>query len=324
MKLRSIYLSHILGITKMKEGKVREVFSILPQKGENEEELLLLVATDRISAFDQILPDLIPHKGEVLTQLSAFWFSFLKEQLGEELEHHVIMSDFDQIAQKIPRLASQRISLEGRSMLVKKTKPLPVECIVRGYLAGSAVKEYQTTKSLWGEALPEGLEPSQQLPEPLFTPTTKSLEGHDTPLSWEGFVQLLGEEVATQVRTKALAIYEAAAAYAQTRGVIIADTKMEFGWYNNQLLLIDECLTPDSSRFWLSKDWKVGATPPNYDKQLVRDFLTASDWDKEPPAPSLPEEIIEKSSALYQEIFKKLTGSPLPQLQQANVPANTI
>jgi phosphoribosylaminoimidazole-succinocarboxamide synthase len=283
------------GIKKLRSGKVREVFEL--------GETLLFVATDRISAFDVILPDPIPHKGAVLNQISAFWFNRF-----DKIENHFVTADVEQFPMELEQFCEQ---LAGRSMIVKKTKPLPVECVVRGYLAGSGWKEYQESQSVCGIRLPAGLKQASQLPEPIFTPATKAEEGHDENIDMKRCAQILGEEIANRVKTLSLEIYSRGRDHAAQRGIIVADTKFEFGTVDGDLLLIDECLTPDSSRFWPKDQYVVGQSPPSFDKQFVRDYLETLDWDKTPPAPRLPRDVIEKTSAKYLEAFRRLTGTEL-------------
>jgi phosphoribosylaminoimidazole-succinocarboxamide synthase len=278
------------GTQKIRSGKVREIFDL--------EENLLIVATDRISAFDCILPDPIPGKGEVLTQLSAFWF-----RKFQQIPNHFITADFEEFPED---LQAHEDLLRGRSMLVRKSVPLPIECVVRGYLAGSAWKEYRETESICGIKLPPDLEQSAQLPKPIFTPATKADSGHDDNISWTRCCEVLGQERAAIVRDLSLAIYDDGSVHAANRGIIIADTKFEFGLHDDEILLIDECLTPDSSRFWPADCYEVGASPISYDKQFVRDYLETLDWNKTPPAPHLPPEVIEKTSRKYQEALSRL------------------
>jgi phosphoribosylaminoimidazole-succinocarboxamide synthase len=279
------------GIPKIRSGKVREVFDL--------GETLLIVATDRISAFDCILPDPIPGKGEILTQLSAFWF-----QKFHQFQNHFITVDFEEF----PEVLEPHCKLlRGRSMLVRKSVPLPIECVVRGYLAGSGWKEYRENRTVCGIHLPPGLEEAARLPEPIFTPATKAESGHDENISWTRCCEILGPERAIVVRDLSLAIYNHGSLHAANRGVIIADTKFEFGLHHDKLLLIDECLTPDSSRFWPADSYQTGTSPLSYDKQFVRDYLQSLDWDKTPPAPRLPPEVIEKTAQKYQEAFNRLT-----------------
>ncbi len=283
------------GVKKLRSGKVREVFDL--------GDTLLFVVSDRISAFDVILPDPIPYKGAVLNQISAFWF-----RRFSDIRNHVVTSDFDEFPKELQKFGDQ---LAGRSMIVKKTQPLPVECVVRGYLAGSGWKEYQQSQSVCGIKLPANLKQASQLPEPIFTPATKAETGHDENIDMKRCVEILGEEIADRVKTLSLEIYSRGREHAAQHGIIVADTKFEFGTVNGELLLIDECLTPDSSRFWPVNEYVVGQSPPSFDKQFVRDYLETLDWDKTPPAPQLPEDVIEKTSAKYGEAFRRLTGSEL-------------
>lgn len=283
------------GIRKIASGKVREIYDL----GEH----LLLVATDRISAFDCILPNPIPRKGAVLTSISAFWF----ERFGF-VENHVVATEVRDFPTELQPFTSQ---LAQRSMVVKKAKPLPVECVVRGYLAGSGWKEYQASQTICGIRLPAGLQQAQQLPQTIFTPSTKAESGHDMNIPWEECVRLVGADVAEQVRALSIRIYEEGRAYAAERGIIVADTKFEFGLLDGRVILIDECLTPDSSRFWPADQHALGISPPSFDKQFVRDYLETLDWDKTPPAPSLPDEVIRKTSEKYLDAYARLTGAPL-------------
>ena len=278
------------GVPKICSGKVREVFDI--------GETLLIVATDRISAFDCIFPDPIPGKGEILTQLSAFWF-----QKFHQVPNHFVTADFDEFPQS---LQTHSELLRGRSMIVRKSSPLPVECVVRGYLAGSGWNEYQISGTICGISLPSGLEQAAQLPVPIFTPATKATSGHDENITWAKCREILGPEKATTVRDLSLSIYSEGSLYAASRDIIIADTKFEFGVTNDEIILIDECLTPDSSRFWPADAYRVGKNPLSFDKQFVRDYLETLDWDKKPPAPSLPPEVIEKTANKYQEAYSRL------------------
>ena len=283
------------GIKKLRSGKVREVFDL--------GDTLLFVVTDRISAFDVILPDPIPHKGAVLNQLSAFWFKRF-----DKIDNHFITANFDEFPKELQPFRTQ---LADRSMIVKKTTPLTVECVVRGYLAGSGWKEYQKSQSVCGIKLPSGLQLASPLPEPIFTPSTKADEGHDENIDMDTCRRMLGDDVAEKVKTLSLQIYSAGRDHAAKRGIIVADTKFEFGQVDGKLLLIDECLTPDSSRFWPADQYAVGQSPPSYDKQFVRDYLETLDWDKTPPGPKLPQDVIDKTSAKYVEAFEKLTGEKL-------------
>jgi phosphoribosylaminoimidazole-succinocarboxamide synthase len=283
------------GVPKVRSGKVREVFDL--------GEALLFVATDRLSAFDVILPDPIPGKGAVLNQISAFWFrKFI------DVDNHLITADFEKFPQN---LVQYRDILAGRSMVVRKTTPLPVECVVRAYLAGSGWKEYQESQSVCGEKLPGGLQLGSRLPEPIFTPATKNEQGHDLNISMDECRQILGKEIAEKARDLSLKVFRAGNDHAEERGIIVADTKFEFGLTDGKMLLIDECLTPDSSRFWPKDRYVVGQSPPSFDKQFVRDYLETLSWDKTPPGPHLPAEVIEKTSAKYVEAFEKITGEKL-------------
>ncbi len=283
------------GVRKVASGKVREIFDL----GEH----LLFVATDRISAFDCILPNAIPHKGEVLTQLSAFWFA----RMGF-VENHVVTTDFAQFPEALRPFERE---LRGRSMIVRKAQPLPIECVVRGYLIGSGWKDYQATGAVCGIALPAGMEQAQKLPETIFTPATKAASGHDENIPWDRAVELCGESVAKHARDFAIRIYEEGRARAAERGIIVADTKFEFGILDGHVILIDECMTPDSSRFWPAVDYRVGISPPSFDKQFVRDYLETLDWPKTPPAPPLPVEVIRHTSEKYIEAFERLSGAKL-------------
>jgi phosphoribosylaminoimidazole-succinocarboxamide synthase len=284
------------GIPKLRSGKVREVFDL----GDS----LLIVATDRISAFDCILPTGIPRKGEVLTQMTAFWYGVL-----DFVPNHFLTARFEAFPAVLHPFEAQ---LRNRSMLVRKANPLPVECVARGHIAGSGWKEYQTAGTVGGHEVPAGLLQSAKLPAPLFTPSTKAESGHDENITWKECRRILGDELAIQVRDLTIDLYEHGCAHASRAGILIADTKFEFGLADGELILIDECLTPDSSRFWPANLWNPGSNPPSYDKQFVRDYLETLDWDKTPPAPELPAEVAEKTSAKYIEAFEQLTGLKLP------------
>jgi phosphoribosylaminoimidazole-succinocarboxamide synthase len=284
------------GIPKLRSGKVREVFDL----GDS----LLIVATDRISAFDCILPTGIPRKGEVLTQMTAFWYGVL-----DFVPNHFLTARFEAFPAVLHPFEAQ---LRNRSMLVRKANPLPVECVARGHIAGSGWKEYQTAGTVGGHEVPTGLLQSAKLPAPLFTPSTKAESGHDENITWKECRRILGDELAIQVRDLTIDLYEHGCAHASRAGILIADTKFEFGLADGELILIDECLTPDSSRFWPANSWNPGSNPPSYDKQFVRDYLETLDWDKNPPAPELPAEVAEKTSAKYIEAFEQLTGLKLP------------
>ena len=284
------------GIRKLKSGKVREVFEL----GDD----LLFVATDRISAFDCIMPNGIPRKGEILTQISHFWFN----KTETIVPNHRLAKETDPLPGRLQPFASQLI---GRSMIVKKAKPLAIECVVRGYLAGSGWKEYRNQQTVCGIKLPSGLAESAELPEPIFTPATKAETGHDINISFTEAARLVGAELAERVRAVSLKIYSIAREYARQRGIIIADTKFEFGLCGDQMLLIDEVLTPDSSRFWPADQYEPGGSQPSFDKQFVRDYLETLAWDKTPPAPALPPQIVAKTQAKYLEAFTRLTGNVL-------------
>jgi len=278
----------------IKRGKVRDMYEV----GEH----LLIVATDRLSAYDVVMPQGIPDKGKVLTQISAFWF----EQTKGIIKNHVVSTNVDDYPAECKPYAD---TLRGRSMLVRKTRPLGVECIVRGYLSGSGWAEYQEMKSVCGIPLPAGLVESSRLPSPIFTPSTKAELGvHDENITFEEMVNLEGETVSNKVRAVAIEIFNKASVIAESKGIIIADTKMEFGTMNDELILIDELLTPDSSRFWPKSKYKPGGSQPSFDKQFVRDFLTSIKFNRRPPGPTMPEEILEKTAELYREALFTLTG----------------
>lgn len=278
-----------------KQGKVRDIYDL----GDS----LLIVATDRISAFDVILPDAIPNKGKVLTQISAFWFT----KLSHLVPHHLLAVEVERFPEPF-RSAPEVFA--GRSMLVRKTKPIEIECVVRGYLSGSGWSEYKKSGAVCGIALPAGLRESDKLSEPIFTPTTKAPVGtHDENISFSQVVNLLGKEMATKLRDLSITIYSEGAAYAASRGIIIADTKFEFGLDDNGTIVwIDEALTPDSSRFWPMGQYRPGGPQPSFDKQYVRDYLLSINWNKQPPAPSLPDEVIRTTSKKYEEALLLLTG----------------
>jgi len=289
-----ILRSDIKSLPLLHRGKVRDLYEVDAQH-------LLIVQTDRLSAFDVILPDPIPGKGEVLTRVSNFWFDKLR---------HVIPNHLTGIApESVVKGAEEQAQVKGRAFVTRKLKPLPIEAIVRGYLAGSGWKDYQKTGSVCGIALPAGLREAEKLPQPLFTPSTKAAAGdHDENISFDQAVELLGEARAREVRDAALALYVEAADYAAGKGIIIADTKFEFGTDDaGRLYLIDEALTPDSSRFWPADQYRVGSNPPSYDKQFVRDWLEASGWDKQPPAPHIPQDVLQKTAGKYREAAQRLT-----------------
>jgi phosphoribosylaminoimidazole-succinocarboxamide synthase len=280
-------------IPLLRRGKVRDIYDL--------GECLLLVATDRISAFDVILPNGIPGKGRVLTQISIFWF----EQMKDIIQNHIIATDVKDLPEKLQKYAH---ILEERIMLVKKASPVPVECVVRGYLSGSGWKEYKNGGTVCGIKLPQGLVESSKLDEPIFTPSTKAEEGHDINITFDAVVRLLGKELAERLRNVSIKIYSKAREITEKRGIIIADTKFEFGLYKDQLMLIDELLTPDSSRFWSLKDYTLGRGQDSFDKQVVRDYLLTLNWNQTYPGPALPDGIVEKTAARYNEILNILTG----------------
>jgi len=284
------------GVKKIKSGKVRELFDL--------GDWFLMVATDRISAFDCILPNGIPRKGEVLTQISFFWF----ERFQKVVANHLAAQPDGPLPKELKDFDQQ---LARRSMIVKKAKPLPIECVVRGYLAGSGWKEYKQSQTVCGIKLPAGLQESSELPQPIFTPATKAETGHDINISFEEASKLTGDKVAQQARDISVKLYSDARDYARQRGIIIADTKFEFGLYDGQLILIDEVLTPDSSRFWPANEYKAGRGQPSFDKQYVRDWLETQDWDKSPPAPALPADVVAKTTAKYVEAYERITGKKL-------------
>jgi phosphoribosylaminoimidazole-succinocarboxamide synthase len=284
------------GVPKIKSGKVREIFDL----GDR----LLLVASDRLSAFDVIMPNGIPRKGEVLTQISFFWF----DRFASLVPNHLLARADDPLPPALQPFAAQ---LARRCMIVKKAKPLAIECIVRGYLSGSGWKEYQKTRTVCGLALPAGLTESAELPEAIFTPSTKAEAGHDENIPFAEAARIIGPDLAAQARDLSLALYRAGRDYARQRGIIIADTKFEFGVSDGRLILIDEVLTPDSSRFWPADQYAPGRGQPSFDKQFVRDYLETLDWNKTPPGPVLPADVVAKTSAKYLEAYERLTGKKL-------------
>lgn len=278
----------------VRRGKVRDIYDL----GDK----LLLVSTDRISAFDWVLPTPIPDKGRILTQIASFWFELLSEP------NHVITTDVEKM--DLPA-GVDRSMLAGRTTLCRKAQVVPIECVVRGYLAGSGWAEYRQSGTVCGIRLPPGLQESSQLPEPIFTPATKAATGHDENISFERMVEIVGREVAEQLRERSLSIFRRGCQYALQRGIIIADTKFEFGWADDQLILIDEVLTPDSSRFWPADQYQPGRSQPSFDKQFVRDWLSSTTWDKNSPPPPLPDDVVEKTREKYLEAFQRLTGRQL-------------
>jgi phosphoribosylaminoimidazole-succinocarboxamide synthase len=292
--MRVIRETHFSGITPAARGKVRDIYDL----GDK----LLIVATDRLSAFDVVLPTPIPDKGRVLTQLSLFWFNLLKDVVP----NHVLgATDFP------APFDSHKDDLAGRSMVVRKAQPLPIECVVRGYVAGSGWKDYRATGKICGIALPVGLRESDRLPQPIFTPATKAAVGHDENISFEQAASLVGKELAERARAISLELYRRASAYAEPRGILLADTKFEFGLVHNDLIWIDEALTPDSSRFWPAAQYKPGGPQPSFDKQFVRDYLERIQWPKTPPGPELPPEVVAATRAKYREAYRILAGREL-------------
>ena len=292
--MRVVRETNFAGISPAARGKVRDIYDA----GDK----LLIVATDRLSAFDVILPTPIPDKGRVLTQLSLFWFDLLRDVIP----NHVVSGTELPVA-----FDAYREDLAGRSMLVRKTEPLPIECVVRGYVSGSGWKDYQATGKICGIALPAGLRESDRLPEPIFTPATKAATGHDENISFERAASLVGNERAHRVREISLEIYRRAAVYAEPRGILLADTKFEFGLLNDERIWIDEALTPDSSRFWPAAQYKPGGPQPSFDKQFVRDYLESIRWPKTPPGPELPPEVVDSTRGKYREAYRILTGREL-------------
>jgi phosphoribosylaminoimidazole-succinocarboxamide synthase len=283
-------------LTLHRRGKVRDVYEVGDE--------LLIVATDRISAFDYVLGSGIPDKGKVLTQLSAFWF----ERMGDLVPHHVIATD---VAEFPPALRRHAAVLHGRTMLVRRTRPVPVECVARGYLSGSGWKEYQQSGSVCGVALPKGLRESDRLPSPIFTPATKADSGHDINISEEEAGRLVGRELIARLKALTLAIYDRGARHAESKGIIVADTKFEFGLADDEIVLIDEVLTPDSSRFWPQDQYEPGHGQPSFDKQYVRDYLEEIRWNKQPPVPSLPDDVVRRTREKYVDAYRLLSGREL-------------
>lgn len=293
MTNETLRFSRLGDIEFFKRGKVREIYNL--------KDKFLMVATDRISCFDVVLPTEIPHKGEVLTKLSVFWFEFTKDIIP----NHFISANVDEFPEELQKYKEK---LRGRSMLVKKANPMPVECVVRGYLSGSGWKEYKDTQSICGVKLPKGLKESDKLPEPIFTPATKEDVGHDINVTQEYIERMIGEDVARKLKDMSMALYEKANRYAESKGIIIADTKFEFGTVGDEIILIDEVLTPDSSRFWPKDEYGPGKSQPSFDKQFVRDYLETLDWNKKSPGPELPDEIVKKTTQKYIQALKMITG----------------
>ena len=279
-----------------KQGKVRDIYEI--------DENLLIISTDRVSTFDIVLQDGIPDKGKVLTQLSCFWFNYFKDTI----KNHLISSEVNEFPKDLQK---HQTILDKRTMLVKKCQPIKVECVARGYLAGSGWKEYQKNGSVCGIKLPKGLSESSKLPEPIFTPTTKAETGHDISLTIQETANMIGKDLTQKIQDFTIKIYEQARKYAEPKGIIISDTKFEFGFHDNELMIIDEMLTPDSSRFWDREQYQVGISPPSYDKQYLRDYLISIGWNKNPPSPKLPQAVIEATRSKYLEAYCLLTGKEL-------------
>ena len=289
--------TNLPGIKLFSRGKVRDVYEI-------DADHLLVVATDRLSAFDVVMSQGIPDKGRVLTQLSCFWFNFI----GNSISHHFLTAGLAEYPKPLQAFADQ---IEGRSMLVKKAEPFPIECVVRGYLAGSGLKEYRAQGTVCGIQLPPGLTEGSKLENPIFTPATKAQSGHDENITWEDTVSRIGRDTAEKLREYSMQLYSKARDYAETRGILIADTKFEWGLRGDKIILIDEILTPDSSRFWPKESYQPGKPQPSFDKQFVRDFLESLQWNKQPPPPPLPPEVVEKTSEKYREAYRLLTGHSL-------------
>lgn len=289
--------TNLPGVKLYSRGKVRDVYEVSGDR-------LLIVATDRLSAFDVVMAEAIPDKGRVLNQLSCFWFNYF----GESFPNHFLTASLADYPRELQGYSEQ---LEGRSMLVQKTMPLPVECVVRGYLAGSGWKDYKATGTICGIKVPPGLSESARLDQPIFTPATKAQEGHDQNITWDEMVGMIGGAPAEQVRHSSLSLYAKARAFAEQRGLLIADTKFEWGWRGDKIILIDEVLTPDSSRFWPKLGYAPGKPQPSFDKQFVRDYLESVGWNKQPPPPPLPPEVVEKTSEKYLEAYRRLSGQEL-------------
>ena len=291
----TLFESNIKSLPRIGKGKVRDIYAVGDDK-------MLIVASDRLSAFDVVLPDPIPDKGRVLNEMANFWF----ERLGHVVPNQLTGIDPESVVQK-----NEQDQVRGRSVVVKKLKPLPIEAVVRGYIIGSGWKDYRKTGKICGIELPRGLRQAEKLPEPIFTPATKAAEGHDENISFERMAGIIGDERAKAVRDTAIRLYEAAAAYALERGIIIADTKFEFGLRDGNIVWIDEALTPDSSRFWPRDSYRPGGPQPSFDKQFVRDYLDQIGWNRQPPAPQLPDEVIDKTRERYVEAYRRLTGREL-------------
>jgi phosphoribosylaminoimidazole-succinocarboxamide synthase len=293
MEDKVVLETHITSVKPLKTGKVRDIYDL--------DDKLLIVATDRISAFDVVLPNGIPYKGKILTALSAYWFN----STGDIVDNHLITTDFNKFP---PELQEYRSILEGRSMLVRKAARIDIECVARAYLAGSAWRAYKEKGSICGIKLPAGLKESDKLPEPIFTPTTKAESGHDMEMTFSEVVDMVGADVAGEIRDKSLQLLSSAAKETESKGIILSDTKFEFGFHNDGIILIDEAFTPDSSRFWPLDDYEPGRSQKSFDKQYVRDYLEEIKWDKKPPAPELPDEVVKKTTERYFEAYKRITG----------------
>ncbi len=292
-----LFESSIRSLPRLGRGKVRDIYAVGDDK-------MMIVVSDRLSAFDVVLPDPIPAKGQVLTELANFWFS----KLGHVVPNHLTGID----PETMVKGDDEKAQVRGRAIVVKKLKPLPVEAVVRGYIIGSGWKDYQQTGAVCGIQLHKGLKQAQKLPEPIFTPATKAESGHDENISFERMCEIVGKDVGRKVKDISLRLYSEASEFAATKGIIIADTKFEFGLNEkNELVLIDEVLTADSSRFWPADQYQVGVSPPSYDKQFVRDYLETLDWDKAPPAPKLPADVIARTSAKYREALERIAGKKL-------------
>ena len=295
--MNTVFESNLKSLRKIGKGKVRDIYAVDKDK-------MMIVVSDRLSAFDVVLPDPIPDKGRVLNELAGFWF----ERLGHVVPNHLTGID----PESVVKGEEEKAQVRGRAMVVKKLKALPVEAVVRGYLIGSGWKDYQKSGAVCGIQLPKGLQQAQKLPEPIFTPATKAASGHDENISFERMSEIVGRDVAEKIRATSIRLYKEASDFASGKGIIIADTKFEFGLDDkNEVVLIDEVLTADSSRFWPADQYSVGASPPSYDKQFVRDYLETLDWDKTPPAPRLPPDVIARTSAKYREALERLTGRKL-------------
>jgi len=293
-----LFESNLSSLRRIGRGKVRDLYAVGDDR-------MLILASDRLSAFDVVMSDPIPDKGRVLTQMANFWFA----KLGHVVPNHLTGVD----PESVVKGEEEKAQVRGRSVVVRKLKPLPVEAVVRGYIIGSGWKDYQASGRICGIALPAGLKQAQKLPEPIFTPATKAASGHDENISFERMAEMVGREVAERVKATSLRLYQEASAYAATRGIIIADTKFEFGLdERNAIVLIDEILTADSSRFWPADQYQVGMSPPSYDKQFVRDYLETLDWNKTPPPPKLPADVVARTAAKYREALQRLTGETLP------------